>query len=68
MKDSPFPKLWIQGDPGMIVTPQLAEFCGSWPNQTHVKQSKAGTSSKRDSPDEIGEAVATFVRGLRSPV
>jgi haloalkane dehalogenase len=43
---------------------RLREVCRAWPNQTEV--TVAGTHFiQEDSPDEIGAAVAAFVRGLR---
>lgn len=64
LKDSNVAKLWIQGDPGMIMTGRLIDFCASWPNQTVVKVS-GKHFLQEDSPTEIGEAIATFVRALR---
>jgi haloalkane dehalogenase len=45
------------------VGPQR-EFCRSWPNQTEVT-CKGLHFLQEDSPDEIGQAVADFVRKLR---
>jgi haloalkane dehalogenase len=64
LKESDVPKLWIRGEHGMIMTPRVTEFCGAWPNQTEVKV-KGKHFLQEDSPAEIGEAVAGFVRGLR---
>ena len=58
------PKLFVNGDPGSILTGRAREFCRSWPNQREV--TVAGTHFiQEDSPDEIGQALADFVRGLR---
>ena len=63
---STVPKLFINAEPGSILTGRTREFCRSWPNQTEV--TVAGTHFiQEDSPDEIGSAVAAFVRGLRAP-
>ena len=58
------PKLFINAQPGSILVGPQREFCRSWPNQTEVTVN--GTHFiQEDSPDEIGAAVAAFVRGLR---
>jgi haloalkane dehalogenase len=64
LKDSDVPKLWIRGEPGIIMTESVIAFNGAWPNQTEVKV-RGMHYLQEDSPTEIGEAVATFVRGLR---
>jgi haloalkane dehalogenase len=46
LKRSDIPKLWIHGDPGMIMTPRVSEFCSTWPNQTEVKV-KGSTFSRK---------------------
>ncbi len=57
-------KLFINADPGSILTGAQRAFCRTWPNQTEV--TVTGTHFiQEDSPDEIGQAVAAFVRGLR---
>lgn len=59
------PKLFINAQPGSILVGPQREFCRSWPNQTEVTVN--GTHFiQEDSPDEIGAAVAAFVRGLRA--
>ncbi len=58
------PKLFVNAEPGSILTGRPREFCRRWPNQTEV--TVAGSHFiQEDSPDEIGEAVAAFVRRLR---
>ncbi len=58
------PKLFINADPGSILTGPQRDFCRSWPNQTEV--TVAGTHFiQEDSPDEIGQAISDFVRGIR---
>jgi haloalkane dehalogenase len=58
------PKLFVNADPGSILTGRAREFCRSWPNQTEV--TVAGSHFvQEDSPDAIGEAVAEFVRTIR---
>ncbi len=57
-------KLFINAEPGSILTGAQREFCRSWPNQTEVTV-KGTHFIQEDSPDEIGKAVADFVKGLR---
>ena len=58
-------KLFVNADPGSILVGAQREFCRSWPNQTEV--TVRGTHFiQEDSPDEIGAAVAEFVRKLRN--
>lgn len=60
---SEVPKLFINADPGSILLGEQRDFCRSWPNQTEVTV-KGLHFIQEDSPREIGEAVAKFVRGL----
>jgi len=62
---SDLPKLFINADPGSILVGRQREICRAWPNQTEVTV-KGTHFIQEDSPDEIGTAVAEFVRGLRS--
>jgi haloalkane dehalogenase len=58
--DQSIPKLFINAEPGSILTGRQREFCRSWPNQQEV--TVAGLHFiQEDSPDEIGKAVADFV-------
>ena len=58
------PKLFVNADPGSILTGRAREACRAWANQTEV--TVAGRHFiQEDSPDGIGSAVADFVRGLR---
>jgi haloalkane dehalogenase len=57
--DSP-PKLFINADPGSILTGRARDFCRSWSHQTEV--TVPGTHFiQEDSPDEIGAAVASWL-------
>ena len=63
LSGSDVPKLFINANPGAILTGAQREFCRNWPNQTEVTVS--GTHFiQEDSPHEIGAAVAEFVSGL----
>jgi haloalkane dehalogenase len=61
---SPIPKLFINGEPGSILVGRQREICRAWPNQVEVAV-KGLHFLQEDSADEIGRAVADFVRGLR---
>jgi haloalkane dehalogenase len=62
---SPIPKLFLNAEPGSILVGRQREFCRRWPNQTEVTI-KGLHFVQEDSPDEIGAAVAAFVRQLRA--
>ena len=64
LAQSDVPKLFINAAPGSILTGEQREFCRTWPNQTEVKVNGIHFVQE-DSPDEIGQAVAEFVRGIR---
>ena len=55
------PKLFINAEPGSLLTGRQREFCRSWPNQKEITV-KGLHFVQEDSPHEIGEAVADFVR------
>ena len=59
------PKLFINADPGSILVGRQRELCRAWPNQTEVTV-KGRHFLQEDSPDEIGHALAGFVRQVRS--
>nr|7PW1_A Chain A, Haloalkane dehalogenase [synthetic construct] len=64
LAESDIPKLFINAEPGAIVTGRMRDFCRSWPNQTEITV-KGAHFIQEDSPDEIGAAIAEFVRRLR---
>ena len=57
------PKLFINGDPGQVVRGRIRETIHKWPNQTEITV-KGRKLLQEDSPDEIGAAIADFVRRL----
>jgi haloalkane dehalogenase len=61
---SPIPKLFINADPGSILIGRQREFCRTWPNQTEITV-KGLHFLQEDSPDDIGRALAAFVRRVR---
>ncbi|MBI4610592.1 MAG: haloalkane dehalogenase [Candidatus Rokubacteria bacterium] len=60
---SPVPKLFINAEPGTILVGAQREFCRRWPNQEEVTV-KGLHFIQEDSPAEIGQAIAAFVRKL----
>jgi haloalkane dehalogenase len=58
---SPVPKLFVNAEPGSILVGAPREFCRAWANQREVTV-KGLHFVPEDSPDEIGRAVADFVR------
>jgi len=57
---SDVPKLFIDADPGAILTGEQREFCRNWPNQSEIRV--AGNHFiQEDSPHEIGEAISTWI-------
>ena len=64
LSSSDLPKLFINADPGSILTGKQREFCRSWPNQDELTV-KGTHFMQEDSPDEIGKAVSSFVSKLR---
>jgi len=64
LKQSPVPKLWIQANPGAVANDSLRKFCSTWPNQTEITV-KGKHFLQEDSPAEIGQAIAQFVKKVR---
>ena len=61
--ESPVPKLFINADPGAILVGPMRDFCRTFPNQQEV--TVAGSHFiQEDSPDEIGQAIASWHAGL----
>jgi haloalkane dehalogenase len=63
LASSPVPKLFVNAEPGAILIGNQRDFCRSWVNQQEVTVS-GNHFLQEDSPDEIGEAVAAWYRGL----
>lgn len=61
--DASVPKLFINAEPGSILVGAPREFCRSWPNQTEVTVSGLHFIQE-DSPEQIGQAVANWFKGL----
>jgi len=63
LADSRVPKLFINAEPGAILTGPQREFCRTWPNQTEVTV-KGVHFIQEDSPTEIGQAIAEWYGGI----
>jgi haloalkane dehalogenase len=63
LASSDLPKLFVNAEPGAILTGEQREFCRSWPNQQEVTV-KGIHFIQEDSPDEIGQAVAKWRAAL----
>ena len=60
------PKLFVNAEPGSILTGRQRDFCRSWPNQTEVTV-KGLHFVQEDSPVEIGRAIAHWMRQTLRP-
>ena len=61
---SAVPKLFINADPGVILVGAQREFCRTWSNQQEVTV-QGSHFIQEDSPAEIGQAIAAFLRHRR---
>jgi haloalkane dehalogenase len=65
LANSDVPKLFINAEPGSILVGRPREVCRGWRNQAEITV-KGLHFIQEDSPDEIGAAIAVFVRRLRA--
>ena len=65
LSESDMPKLFINAEPGAILIGPQREFCRSWPNQQEVTV-VGNHFLQEDSPNEIGEAIAQWRKGINS--
>ena len=63
MSENHLPKLFINAQPGAILTGPQREFCRQWKNQEEVTV-RGSHFIQEDSPHEIGQAIAEFVRRI----
>jgi haloalkane dehalogenase len=63
LAESDVPKLFINADPGAIVTGRIRDYVRSWQNMTEITVPGVHFIQE-DSPDEIGTALAQFVQQL----
>jgi haloalkane dehalogenase len=64
MAGNALPKLFVNVEPGALLTGRARDFCRQWPNQREVTVS-GSHYVQEDSPVQIGEALRGFVQGLR---
>ncbi|MFA7638477.1 MAG: haloalkane dehalogenase [Parvibaculum sp.] len=62
MAENELPKLFVNADPGAILTGAQREFCRGWKNQSEVTV-KGSHFIQEDSPHEIGQAIAKWRKG-----
>lgn len=60
---SPVPKLFINAEPGALITGRARDFCRTWPNQREVVV-EGIHYVQEDSPKEIGAALRAFIQEL----
>lgn len=65
MQENTLPKLFINADPGSILVGSQRDFCRTWPNQSEVTV-KGTHFIQEDSPNEIGTAIADFLKNIQS--
>lgn len=65
LRESDVPKLFVNAEPGALVTGPVRDFVRSWPNQTEVTVPGLHFIQE-DSPQEISDALVDFVTALRS--
>ena len=65
MATTPIPKLFVNADPGSLVTGDARAFCRTWPAQREVTVPGLFTVQE-DSPHAIGAALRAFVLELRA--
>lgn len=64
LETAPVPKLFINAEPGMILTGAQREYCRSWANQKEVTVNGLHFIQE-DSPDTIGEAISGFIKSIK---
>ena len=65
LSQSDIPKLFVNAEPGAILTGPQREFCRSWPNQDEVTV-PGNHFLQEDSPHEIGKAIAEWRSKINS--
>jgi haloalkane dehalogenase len=63
LAESDVPKLFVNAEPGAIVTGRIRDYVRTWSNLTEITVPGVHFIQE-DSPDEIGAAVAQFVQRL----
>ena len=60
---SEVPKLFVNAEPGALITGAVRDYCRGWPNQTEVTV-RGSHFVQEDSPREIGEAIRNWLPSL----
>jgi len=63
LAESDVPKLFVNAEPGAILTGATREFCRGWPNQRELTVPGIHFVQE-DSPDEIGRAIAEWLADI----
>ena len=63
LEKSQIPKLFINAEPGALLTGAQREFCRRWPNQ-HEVTVRGSHFIQEDSPTEIGTAIDAWLESL----
>ena len=63
MNENDVPKLFVNADPGSILIGPQREYCRAWKNQTEITVPGLHFIQE-DSPNEIGAALAKFIKAL----
>jgi haloalkane dehalogenase len=63
MNDNDLPKLFINAEPGAILTGTQREFCRGWKNQTEITV-PGNHFLQEDSPHEIGQGIANWLDAI----
>jgi haloalkane dehalogenase len=61
LAQSEVPKLFVNADPGSILTGRPRQYCRTWKNQEEVTVTGAHFIQE-DSPNEIGQAIRAFLQ------
>jgi len=62
-KSVTLPKLFINAEPGSILVGRQRDYCRTWPHQKEVMV-PGKHFIQEDSPSEIGQAIAEWLKGL----
>ncbi len=57
------PKLFVNAEPGAMLTGAQREFCRTWPNQAEITV-RGAHFVQEDSPDDIGRGVAEWLGNI----
>ncbi len=63
LSQSNVPRLFVNAESGSVLTGGQRAFCPAWPNQGEITV-RGAHFVQEDSPHEIGEAIAAFVRRI----